>query len=162
MANLKHIGHKILIFAIIAAILNVYAFEFGCHFRHAALGPAAATAGAHDHGGHEHEAAGQAGGHDHAAPHSHSHSDAGDHAAGDQDGGCCKNQTSNFFSSLQAPSWTKIHLAPLKLATLFPVWLASFQTAMIQPRLYSWPYHPDVGLRPKIPDIRIFLCSLTV
>lgn len=171
MVKLKFIGHRILIFAIIAAIVNVYAFEYWCNVRLAAMAAAHSPAPqlhSHSHPDqtHTHSASryadhGQAKGSEHAHSASHHHSEA-DKPATEKGAGCCKDETANFFSSLQAPALTKCHIAPLDLPTLFPVWLASFHLASPQDWQQSWPFHPDVGLRPKIPDIRIFLCSLTI
>lgn len=180
MVKVKFIGQRILIFAIIAAIVNVYAFEYWCKVRLPALAAThnpATHAHPHAHGfadqAHNHATSGHTGhgpasGSAHSHSGSHHHAGAGNHHAesgkptAEKETGCCQDETANFFSALQSPALTKIHIAPLDLTMLLPVWLASFQLAALQDWQQDWPFHPDVGLRPKIPDIRIFLCSLTI
>ena len=180
MVKVKFIGHRILIFAIIAAIVNVYAFEYWCNVRlpaqAAAHGP---SSQAHPHShvhpdqAHTHASAGHTGhgpasgsGHSHSS--SHHHAEAGNHHAesgkptAEKEAGCCQDETANFFSALHAQALTKIHIAPLDLPMLLPVCFASFHLTALQDWQQDWPFHPDVGLRPKIPNIRIFLCSLTI
>ncbi|WP_133272290.1 hypothetical protein [Hymenobacter radiodurans] len=108
--------------------------------------------------------------HSHATstPHEHkavSHHHDQDHASGDEQGQkdeCCRDKTSTFFASLTHPpkvSFDKampLHLA-LPPASSFA--LAHFEAwDRTQPVLLVPPAH----LKPKIPDIRVFIGSLTI
>ncbi|MGY2132090.1 hypothetical protein ACW9KT_07670 [Hymenobacter sp. HD11105] len=115
---------------------------------HAADVPAHAHASAHQH---EHK----------AAKHQHSHDSATDHKQEKSDE-CCRDKTSAFFASLTHPpkhSLDKSMPLYLALPPASSFTLAHFQAwDRTQPVLLVPPAH----LKPKIPDIRVFIGSLTI
>jgi hypothetical protein len=118
---------------------------------HAADAPAHTHASAHQH---EHKATP-------AAAHQHSH----DAVAGqpqEKSDDCCRDKTSAFFASLTHPPKHSLDKAMPLYVALPPVnsfTLAHFQAwDRTQPVLLVPPAH----LKPKIPDIRVFIGSLTI
>ncbi len=154
MIRLKFIGQQIIIFAIIASIANVYAFEYWCKVRltHQSIH----VTGKHDHPkGHSHGSKAKKEGH-------HEHSNAEHHDSKETGTGCCTEETASFFASLQAPGAPTFHFAPASVNALLPIWLESLSFPLLDGNSYLGWFFPDVGLIPKLPDIRIYICSLTI
>ena len=171
--HLKHIGKQLLIFALIASIFNIYALEFWCSVTMAASHHQD-TASKHHHNGDTQP-------HDHgdnlALNHSHKdHAPASglggneqDHeakcphqGASDKDDDCCKEQTSLFFTSLGGTGLYKFKFAPDDFQFLTPdhlTFIGSHSNSHAGLPVKLFPYS---GLKPKIPDIRIFICSLII
>jgi hypothetical protein len=115
---------------------------------HTANAPAHAHASAHQH---EHK----------ATAHQHSHDSAASQEQEESDD-CCRDKTSAFFASLTHPPKHSLDKAmPLYLALprVSSFVVAHFQAwDRTQPVLLVPPAH----LKPKIPDIRVFIGSLTI
>ena len=157
MLRLKFIGQQIMILVFITGIINVYAFEYWCNIRLSRdAGVASSHAQGHDHNGHTH---GQEANHSHSTP--HDHSQKSHHEDAQEDSGCCKDETARFFASLQAPDSQSLRFPLLELLAILPD-----QAKALLPITGGFRASPeffrDVGLRPKIPDIRIYICSLII
>ncbi|GAB2464848.1 hypothetical protein GCM10011375_35410 [Hymenobacter qilianensis] len=112
----------------------------------------AAGTSAHSHNTHEHKAT------------AHHHDQ--DQASGDEQGQkdeCCRDKTSTFFASLTHPPKLSLDkaMSPLYLA-LPPA--SSFALAHFEAWDRTMPVLlvPPAHLKPKIPDIRVFIGSLTI
>ncbi|MGV3502539.1 MAG: hypothetical protein ACO1O1_02445 [Adhaeribacter sp.] len=158
MGQLKFIGRQLIILFFITGIINVYAFEYWCNIRPARITGAAS---AHDHGpaGHGRPAShAHPAGHDH--DHDHSHNSPGQEPG--SDAGCCKDDTARFFASLQAPGSQSWSFVPGELPAVLTSWLAGASAPVAAGYRPSPEFFPDIGLKPKIPDIRIYICSLII
>lgn len=154
MIKLKFIWQQIIIFAIIASIANVYAFEYWCQVRltHQSFH----VTGKHDHSkGHTHGSKAKQEGHQ-------EHGNTEHHDSKETGTGCCKEETASFFASLQASGTPTFHFAPASVNALLPIWLEGLGFPLPDGTSYLSGFFPDVGLIPKLPDIRIYICSLTI
>jgi hypothetical protein len=156
--------------SLLGVFLSVFAVQFLClcfGVQARSLVPAVAAASAaaphHDH------AAGTSA-HSHAATHKHEHKAIAHHHDQKQVAGheqkqsdeCCRDKTSTFFASLTHPpklSFDKgmpLHMAPPLANSLVVAHFGAWDRTM--PVLLVPPAH----LKPKIPDIRVFIGSLTI
>ena len=108
--------------------------------------------------------------HSHATAHQHEHKATPHHhdqgqASSDEHGKkdeCCRDKTATFFASLTHPPKLSLEKAmPLYLA-LPPA--SSFALAHVEAWDRTMPVLlvPPAHLKPKIPDIRVFIGSLTI
>ena len=166
MFRLKTHSRRVTAASLLVVFLNVFLGQVVC----ALAMPAAAT---HEHH-HEHPARTPAHHHEHQAPHSHgkeqgataSHQHHGSEAPGPHKHGskgtCCQDDAAAVWASLAHPPKAGIEKmafmpvalppAPLVLVTRFQRWDRSRPVLLLARR----------QLKPKIPDIRIFIQSLTV
>ncbi|QIL75290.1 hypothetical protein [Hymenobacter sp. HDW8] len=153
-----------------ASLLGVFLSVFAVQFLCLCFGVQSRSLPQHVAGTEQHSHAAGTPAHSHATstPHEHkavSHHHDQDHASDDKQGQkdeCCRDKTSTFFASLTHPPKVSFDKAmPLHLAlppassfalTHFEAWDRS------QPVLLVPPAH----LKPKIPDIRVFIGSLTI
>lgn len=167
--HLKNIGKQLTVFALIASIFNVYALEVWCSL---SMAP-----GHHQGKGTAHSHAGNSEGHDHAGSvsiHNHKehgakgHSEAQDHeekcphqGSSKKKEDCC-DQTDLFYASLPGSGLQKFQFAPVDFQFIVPshlIFAGSHANSLADLPVNLFP---DVGLKPKIPDIRIFICSLII
>jgi hypothetical protein len=166
MFRLKTHSRRVTAASLLAVFLNVFFGQVVC----ALAMPATAT---HEHH-HEHPAGTPAHKHEHQAPHSHGkehgatakhqHHDSqvpGSHKHGSK-GACCQDDAAAVWASLAHPPKAGIEKmafmpvavppAPLALVVRFQRWDRTRPVLLVARR----------QLKPKIPDIRIFIQSLTV
>jgi hypothetical protein len=169
--HLKHISKQLMVFALIASIFNVYALELWCSVTMAASHHQD-KATEHYHGGnsdanHLHE--GLVPNHEHndhgssVSGETHKHEDKCPHQGatkGKDD--CCKDQTNLFYASLSGSGLQKFKFTPDDFQFLVPDNLTFKGSHANSLAARPVKLFPDEGLRPKIPDIRIFICSLTI
>ena len=166
MFRLKTQSRRVTAASLLVVFLNVFFGQVVC----ALAMPAAAT---HKHH-HEHPAGTPAHRHEHPVPHSHGHehgttakhqhhdSEApAPHKHGSK-GACCQDDAAAVWASLAHPPKAGIE----KMAVM-PVALPPAPVALLA-RFQQWDRSQPVllvarrQLKPKIPDIRIFIQSLTV
>lgn len=169
--HIKHIGKQLMVFALIASIFNIYALEVWCSVTMAASHHQDSASKHHhdsntplhdhhenlslNHSPKDHGAQQSGNGHDHEAKCPHQ-------GASDKDDNCCKEQTGLFFTSLAGSGIYKFKYASDDFQFIIPGHLTflgshtNFHTAL---PVKLFPYS---GLKPKIPDIRIFICSLII
>ena len=165
--HLKHIGKQLMIFALIASIFNVYALEVWCSIsmapgHHQGKGtaqllserPAAhhheGLASNHDHKGHNARLKSELQKHEDKCPHQGSSKKKED---------CC-DQTNFFYAS--GSGLQKFQFAQTDFQFIVPehfTFIGSHANSLADLPVNLFP---DVGLKPKIPDIRIFICSLII
>jgi hypothetical protein len=142
--------------------LNVLVGQVACAMR----GPQTAPV-AHQHGGHHQHAPGSAP-HQHPAPHEHgTAAGATTHAAKHEHKSatsCCQDDAAAIWAALHSPPKVTFDKADAPLLDLPPAGLAwptarfCGSWAVLAPVRLVPPRH----LPPKIPDLRVFLRSLTV
>ncbi|MBK0401852.1 hypothetical protein I5M27_02580 [Adhaeribacter sp. BT258] len=145
MANhLKHIGKQLMVFALIASIFNIYALEIWCGLT--MDGPRHEPISIGYHG------TNAPAGTDYC-PHQ---SDTDDHK------GACEDHHSFFLTSLVDSGPHKINFSADDFQFILPDHLNIFGSHTNPLLTLSVRLFPDVGLKPKVPDIRIFICSLII
>ena len=166
MFRLKAHTRRVTAASLLVVFLNVFFGQVVC----ALAMPAPAASEQH----HEHAAGTRPHQHEHQAPHSHGkgHGATAKHEHQDskgpaphqhgRKGACCQDDAAAVWASLTHPPKAGIEKmafmpvalppAPLALATRFQQWDRSRPVLLVARR----------QLKPKIPDIRIFIQSLTV
>ena len=166
MFRLKTHSRRTMAASLLVVFLNVFFGQVVC-----ALAMPATPASGHQH---KHPAGTPAHKHEHKAPHSHGkehgatanhgHHDSetpGSHKHGSK-GACCQDDAAAVWASLAHPP-----KAGIEKMTVMPVALPPAQLAFVV-RFQQWDRTQPVllvarrQLKPKIPDIRIFIQSLTV
>ena len=159
-----------MVFALIASIFNIYALQVWCNI----------TMGAghhqqyvkehlhkndlHKHDHHSALASNKLPGTGHLS-HKHKHQEEAKcphHGTSKGKDNCCEDQTNLFFTSLSGSGLHKFKFAPDDFQFLIPDQLAFNGSHANSYAALPVKLFPDDGLRPKIPDIRIFICSLTI
>ena len=144
--HFKNLGKQLMVFALIASIFNIYALEIWCGLTMTCHMQATAMA---SHSGSEGHTSGKM---EHC-PHKG--------ASPDSEKSCEDHQ--NFYTaSASGFGFQKNFLAAGNFHFTYP---EHYTFAFARPfNLVSLPVklYPDVGLKPKIPDIRLFICSLTI
>ena len=143
--HLKHIGKQLMIFALIASVFNIYALEIWCGL----------TMGSHNQ---------QAGIENHLAS---GHTPKGmDHCPhkGNSKGtkNSCEDHHNFFLTTVSGSGFQKFFIAAADFNFTRPdhftfVAARPFCQVTLPVKLF-----PDVGLKPKVPDLRIFICSLII
>ena len=166
MFRLKTHSRRTMAASLLVVFLNVFFGQVVC----ALAMPATAM---HEHQ-HEHPAGTPAHKHEHPVPHSHGegHGDAVKHQHHDSEtpgphkhgskGACCQDDAAAVWASLAHPPKAGVEkmtfmpvalpMAPLTLVVRFQQWDRTRPVLLVARR----------QLKPKIPDIRIFIQSLTV
>ena len=141
--HLKNIGKQLTIFALIAGIFNIYALEIWCGLTmgHHTQGPAMENVGAIDH----------AAGAMENCPHQ-----------GKGKPSSCEDHHNFFQITVAGSGFQKFLPASGDINFIFPDHFAFAVPAPINQPARPVNLSPDVRLKPKVPDIRIFICSLTI
>jgi hypothetical protein len=163
MYRLSSQSRRVTAATLLVVFLNVFFGQAVC----ALAMPAAAHGHGHQAGNteaHHHEAEAPKGSRDHAAhgPHPHSHEKPGPHSHKSRsNGACCQDDAAAVWASLTHPPKVGIDkMVPLVFTMPAPFALVA--------RAHHWNRTRPVllvarrQLKPKIPDIRIFIQSLTV
>lgn len=141
--HLNHIGKQLTIFALIASIFNIYALEIWCGL---AMGHHAQEVGVESHMAMDHSSEGKEN-----CPHQ-----------SDGTEGSCEDHHNFFITTTSESAAQKFILDSgdfnFTRPDHFSLTVARpFSQATLPVKLF-----PDEGLKPKVPDIRIFICSLTI
>lgn len=143
--HLSHIGKHLMIFALIASVFNIYALEIWCGL----------TMGNHNQPSsveHHFATDNTPDGMDHC-PHK---------GSTESSKKSCEDHHNFFLTTVSGSGLQKFFLETGDINFIRPdhfTFIAArpFSQATLPVKLF-----PDVGLKPKVPDIRIFICSLTI
>lgn len=149
---------RLLATSFLLVFVNVFVGQCWC----ATVNPAAAAPRAMDLAHHKTvEKPAHPGCHGHGAPAEHSSKHRGHSSKSTSRHDCCKDKSASLLSSLTAP-------VQKQLLVLAPAVLPAAIAFHFRPRASQWARNQSVTLvparhlKPKIPDIRIFIQSLTV
>ena len=143
--HLKLIGKQLMIFALIASVFNIYALEIWCGLT---MGNHNQQSSVKNHLATDHTP----GGMDHC-PHK------GNTESGKK---TCEDHHNFFLTTVSSSGLHKFFLEAGNINFIRPdhftfIAASPFSQVTLPVKLF-----PDVGLKPKVPDIRIFICSLTI
>lgn len=143
--HLKHIGKQLMIFVLIASVFNIYALEIWCGLN---MGSHKQQAGIENNLASGHTSNGM----DHC-PHKGNTKETKN---------SCEDHHNFFLTTVSGSGLQKLWLAAADFNFTRPDHFTfavarSFCQVTLQVKLF-----PDVGLKPKVPDLRIFICSLTI
>lgn len=143
--HLKPIGKQLMIFALIASVFNIYALEIWCGLT---MGVHNQSAGIENHLASGHNSKGM----EHC-PHKGNSKDTKN---------TCEDHHNFFLTTVSSSGIQKFFIASGDFNFTRP---DHFTFAAAKPfSQVSFPVNlfPDIGLKPKVPDLRIFICSLTI
>ncbi|KAA9340131.1 hypothetical protein F0P94_07220 [Adhaeribacter soli] len=165
--HLKQISKQLMVFALIASIFNVYALEVWCSISMAPGHHQGKGSGlVHSESPVDHHHEGLAANHDqkgHVAlinSELQKHEDKCPHQGSSKEKEDCCDQTNFFYAS--GSGLQKFQFAPDDFQFIVPDHLTFTGSHANSHADLPVNLFPDVGLKPKIPDIRIFICSLII
>ena len=143
--HLSQIGKQLMIFALIASVFNIYALEIWCGLT---MGSHNQSAGIENH---------LASGH---SPNEMDHCPHKGNTNGTKNS--CEDHHKVFLTTVSGSGFQKFFIASGDFNFTRPDHFGlpaarAFSLVTLPVKLF-----PDVGLKPKVPDIRIFICSLTI
>lgn len=173
MKKLFNISHPLIALLLAVAVINIYVTDSYCSFKkEAEHNPVASVSSKTEKNHHQHtypaahgQKHGALGSHHHdkqdAEEHHHTGTKDADHSKSeDKDDNCCKDNSSQFFSSLTNPS---IHY----VTEILPVAVNISHTCLLtEPfpfdKFSSSPEYLLFRPPPNIPDIRVFIQSFII
>lgn len=147
--HLKHIGKQLTIFALIASIFNIYALEIWCGLT---MGNGAQWAMGSEH---QHHIA-------NASLLPEKVENCPHQGTSEDDENSCDDHHNFFLTALTDGGNHKFEYSADGFQFILPNHLNLFSSHSNSLLALPVRLFPDVGLKPKIPDIRIFICSLTI